>query len=136
MFRMKLSPVTQCNAPSFKSTISPQFTCKNTSQSTQDQKNQIQSTILYQWLRNLIIKQVINTQHELWERKFHCIKKIRERLQPIALVLRSLSLIKIFPPKLQLFHLMPYSPWLNLAIIFGAVALSSSLYPWGMSQYL
>ena len=55
MFGMKLSPAIQCDAPAFKNAISPQVTCKNTSQSTQDQKYQNQSIILYQRIRSLII---------------------------------------------------------------------------------
>ena len=70
MFGMKLSPDTQCDAPAFKSTRSLEFTYKNTSQSTQDQKYQIQSNILHQRLRSSMIKPVIETRYELWERNF------------------------------------------------------------------
>ena len=80
MFGMKLSPIIQCNAPAFKSSRSPQFTCKNTSQSTQDQKYQKQSNILYQRLRSLIIKPVIETQWELWERNILLHNQIKREI--------------------------------------------------------
>ena len=51
----------------------------NTTKAHTRSKNQVHSIILCWWLRNSIMKQVINTQYDSWERKFHCINEIRER---------------------------------------------------------
>ena len=62
MFGMKHSPAIQCDAQNSKNARSSEFTCKNTSERTQDQKYQIQFIILHQRLTSLIIKPMIETQ--------------------------------------------------------------------------
>ena len=66
---MKLSPGIQCDAPAFKSARYPQL-CATTHHKIQKIKStKKQSIILYQRLRSLIIKLVIETQIRIMGKK-------------------------------------------------------------------